>query len=88
MSVEALPLDDLNYHAAFETEVMFSFRKCIRGEILLNGYCEACPFGYYTFDAYEEEGCLPCPDNAFCPGGAAIEVDAGIYLTANCVSLE
>lgn len=77
MSVEALPLDDLSYHGAFEASVKFSFRKCLRGEILVQGYCEKCPVGFYAFDAYHEDGCLACPDNAYCPGGAVIEVDAG-----------
>jgi hypothetical protein len=77
ISVESLPTENLNYHAAFSTEVTFSFRKCYRGEILERGFCDVCPLGYYTFDAYDSMGCLACPEHAFCPGGAVIEVDEG-----------
>jgi hypothetical protein len=77
LGVEALNEDDLNYHSTIDTLVTFSFRQCVRGEVLAKGYCEKCPLGFYAFDAFLEEGCMACPDNAFCPGGAVIEVDAG-----------
>lgn len=78
LGVEALAVEDLNYHAAFSHAVTFSFRECVRGEILEKGYCHPCPAGSYTFEAYSDTaGCLECPENALCPGGDVVEVDEG-----------
>ena len=79
ISTEALPLDDLNYHYAFTTTVPVTFRECVGGETLEIGYCQRCPVGYYSFDV-NDNGCLECPEDAYCPGGAIIEVDEGKFV--------
>ena len=65
--------------------IELSFRSCHAGEILSQGICEVCSYGYYTLTENQTQ-CLKCFDEATCEGGDLVNVNKGYWRSSNFTS--
>jgi hypothetical protein len=63
------------------------FRPCQPGEIFkeTENICFPCPELFYSFNPFQPN-CLPCPQNADCPGGATILAKENFWRSSNISS--
>ena len=61
-----------------EKDFIFYLEDCVLGEIHDEHLCVKCPPGSYSVDSTATE-CLECPEDAVCPGGSVMEVNAGFW---------
>jgi len=74
----------LKYQNIYETFILeFVTRDCLPGEFKnnLTDYCEVCTPGFYSLDP--SNPCAQCPTNAFCPGGAILNVNPRYWRAEN-----
>ena len=69
--------------------VEVEMRGCLEGEVYTReeNECRVCPVGKYSFHPVNSSvlpsTCLPCPTNAFCPGGSSIELYPNYWRSSN-----
>ena len=65
--------------------IELSFRSCRAGEILSQGICEVCSYGFYTLMENQTQ-CLSCFNHATCEGGDLVNVNKGYWRSSNFTS--